>query len=107
MKKGTKKISKQIGISEALKGVIGDDLFKVTLKSLGRIYKSEGTTFKEALEKIKISGGAKVVSILTVEKDGVKHEKIINPAHTNGLFGQGSPTTREIHLKGVKQLLGL
>lgn len=83
------------------------DIFKITLKSLGRTYKSEGKTFEEAVDKIKISGGAKVTSILYLEKGPYKKEKILNGAHTNGLFGQGSPTTKLIHLKMVSQVLGV
>jgi len=79
-------------------------LYRTTLKSLGRVYKSEGVTLEEALSKIKISGGAKAVAVLKVEKDGVVKEKILNGAHTNHLFGQGSPTMREISLKWVKEL---
>ena len=80
---------------------------KIKLKCLGRNYSSEGETFDEAIDKIKISGGARVTSILTVEKDGVSKDRILNGAHTNGLFGQGSPTTKLIHLKLVKNMLGV
>lgn len=80
---------------------------KIKLKSLGRNYSAEGATFEEAVDKIKISGGARALSILTVEKDGVSKDRILNGAHTNGLFGQGSPTTKLIHLKLVKSMLGV
>ena len=93
-KKGTKKITDPTTSAQ----------YKATLKSLGRTYKSEGETLEEALSKIKISGGAKAVAVLKVEKDGVVKEKILNGAHTNHLFGQGSPTMREISLKWIKQL---
>lgn len=83
------------------------DLFHVTLKSFGRIYKSEGKTFEEAVDKIKISGGARSTSIIVVEKDDYKKERILNGSQTNGLFGQGSPTTKLIYLKGVRAILGV
>ena len=83
------------------------DVFKITLKSLGRTYKSEGKTFEEAVDKIKISGGAKAISIICLEKGLYKKEKILNGAHTNGLFGQGSPTNKLIHLKMVREVLGV
>ena len=79
-----------------------DGQYKIALKCLGRNYHSEGATFEDAISKIKISGGARALSVLTVEKDGVKKEKILNGAHTNGLFGQGSPTMRAIHFKQVR-----
>ena len=80
---------------------------KLTLKSMGRIFKSEGATFEEAVDKIKISGGARAISVITMEKDGKEIVKILNARYTNGLFGQGSPTNKLIYLKGVKQILGV
>ena len=77
---------------------------KIILKSLGRIYKSEGTTLEEALGKIRISGGAKAVAVLTVERDGVKKDKIINGRHAQQLFGNISNTAREVALKWAKQV---
>ena len=80
---------------------------KIKLKCVGRNYSAEGKTFEEAIDKIKISNGARAVSVLTVEKDGVSKDRILNGAHTQGLFGQGSPTTKLIHLKLVKNMLGV
>ncbi len=80
---------------------------KLKLKCLGRNYTAEGETFEEAISKIKISNGAKALSVLTVQDGDVKKEKILNGAHTNGLFGQGSPTTKGIHLKLVRNMLGV
>jgi len=80
---------------------------KIKLKCLGRNYKSEGKTFEEAVNKIKISNGAKAMSVISVEKGKYKKERILNGSHTNGLFGQGSPTTKLIHLKGVRAMLGV
>lgn len=80
---------------------------KITLKSLGRVFTAEGSTFEEAIGKIKISGGARALSVITIEKDGIKKDRILNARQTSGLFGQGSPSMREIHLKGVKQILGV
>jgi len=81
--------------------------YKATLKSVGREYKSEGATIEEALRKIKISGGAKAVSVLSVEHDNKRIDKILSGITTHHLFGQGSPTIREIHLSKVKQLFDL
>ena len=82
-------------------------VYKATLKSVGRTYKSEGETLEEALRKIKISGGAKAVSVLLVERGNKKIDKILSGITTHYLFGQGSPTAREIHLKKVKMLFDL
>lgn len=80
---------------------------KLTVKSVGRVFTSEGKTFEEAVDKIKIPNGARALSILTVEQGDYKKEKILNASHTNGLFGQGSPTARIIHLKSVRNMLGV
>ena len=80
---------------------------KLTLKSMGRVFQSEGKTFEEAVDKIKISGGARAISVITMEKDGKEITKILNARYTNGLFGQASPTNKLIYLKGVKQILGV
>lgn len=82
-------------------------IIKIILKSVGRTYTAEGSTFEDAVNKIKISGGANALSVLTVEQGDIRKEKILNGAHTNALFGQGSPTTKEIHLKIVKSMLGV
>ena len=64
-------------------------------------------TIEEAIRKIKISGGAMALSVITVEKDGKTITKLFNARQTNGVFGQGSPSFQAIHLKGVKARLGL
>ena len=81
--------------------------YKISLKSLGRVFKSEGVTFEEAVDKIKIPNGARALSVITIEKGKTKKTRILNARQTNGLFGQGSPTNKLIHLKGVKSILGV
>ena len=84
---------------ESIKGSVN-----VTIKCLGRIFKSEGSTVEEAINKIKIPGGTKAMSLFTVEKNGVKREKILNGRHTHQLFGNLSQTSKMIALKWVNQL---
>lgn len=81
--------------------------FKITVKSLGRVFQSEAPTFEDAVDKIKISGGSRVTSVIKLETAGKEVVKIINARYTNGLFGQGSPTMKLIHLKGIKEMLGI
>ena len=81
--------------------------YKITLKSLGRTYQGEGGTFEEALDKIKIGNGAKLTSVLIVEKDGKSKERILGGRTTGHLFGGGSPTAKQIHLKQVKMMFDL
>ena len=80
---------------------------KITIKCLGRVFKSEGITFDDAVNKIKISNGARALSVITITDGKTKKTKILNARHTNGLFGQGSPTMKSIHIKSVKQMLGI
>jgi len=80
---------------------------KAQLKSLGRTYKAEGATIEECFDKMKISGGAKATAVLTIDNNGVVKEKLLNGAHTNHLFGQGSPTSKEISLKWIKTLFDI
>ena len=92
---------------KAIKTKVFEHPVRLTLKSVGRMFKSEGKTLEDAINKIKISNGARALSVITVQKGKVIKEKILNGAHTQGLFGQGSPTTRAIHLKLLKQTLGV
>ena len=92
---------------EILEEKVSAGTYKITLKSMGRVFISEGETFDEAINKIKISGGAKSTSVIKMEKDGKEITKILNARFTNGLFGQGSPTMKSIHLKSVRAILGV
>src|SRR3990167_1990822 len=69
-------------------GLVKFNNIRITLKCLGRVYNAEGETFEEAIKKIKISGGAKALSVITVTKDGKTITKILNARQTNGVFGQ-------------------
>ena len=80
---------------------------KLTLKSMGRIFRSEAPTFEEAVDKIKISGGARSTSVLKVETGDKEIVKILNARYNNGIFWQGSPTMKFIYLKGVRAILGV
>ena len=81
--------------------------YKLTLKSLGRLYKSEGTTLKEALAGIKVMGNARAVSVLVVEKGDRRVEKIILPVLAQRYFSNGGPTMKEYALNKITELIGL
>jgi len=102
MKKGIKKIKG--GVPTNVPFRLQEINYKATLKSLGRVYKSEGATIEEAIRGIKVSGGAKVTSVLSIEHGDKKTDRIINGITAHRLFSQGSPTTREIHLSKVCML---
>ena len=81
-------------------------MYKLTFKSLGRVFKSEGETLEEAIGKVRISGGVKAVGVLSIEKDGARGERIINGRHAQQLFGNISNTAKGIGLKWAKQVFG-
>ena len=80
--------------------------YKLILKSLGRFFKSEGKTLDEALGGIKISGGAKGISVLTVVKGDRTKEIILNSGHTM-VFGEVGPTMKMIKFKQISERIGL
>lgn len=74
------------------------------LKVMGRVFTSKGKTFDEAIDKIKVSGGANAASVLEVEKEGIIRSKILNGKMAHALFGNGSPAFKQIHLQKVRAL---
>jgi len=76
----------------------------ITLKCLGRVFKAEGATLEDALKKIKISGGTRALSVLTVIQGERKRVKILPANITNQLFGYVSNTAKIIGLKYIKQI---
>jgi len=81
--------------------------YELTLKSLGRVFKSEGSTLAEALGKIKIGNGAKAMCVLTVKKGDQTRERIINGNYAHRLFSEVGPTMKEIAIKKVTELIGI
>ena len=80
---------------------------KLTLKSVGRIYKSEGETLEEALRKIKITGGAKAMCVLRVEKGDLVKERIMNGNIAHKAFGEMGPTMKDFAIRKMVELIGL
>lgn len=77
---------------------------KASLKVLGRVFESQGNTIDEVLSNFNTDGWVKGAGVLTVEKDGVKREKIIAGNHIKNIFGMASGTMREVSLKWVRSL---
>lgn len=84
-----------------------NDIYNISIKSNGRTFTSEGKTLEEAINKIKISGGAKVVSVMTVKKGDKQKEKILSPHIAHRLFGNSSPTMKIMALKKATELFDL
>ena len=107
---GRKLGSKNKSIVQGGKNLSSNSLYKATLKTVGRTFTTVGKTPEEAIGKIKISGGAKAISVLTVEtvgKDGRKQEKILSGATSHALFSDVGPTMKLIHLKKTLALFDL
>ena len=51
-------------------------VYKIKLKCVGRNYSAEGKTFEEAVDKIKISGGARALSVILKKERGADIAKI-------------------------------
>jgi hypothetical protein len=88
------------------KELVGEP-YKLTVKSLGRVFKSEGSTLEEALGKIKIGNGAKAMCVLTVERGDQRKERIINAHYAHKLFSEVGLTMKMFALKQVNALVGL
>jgi len=80
--------------------------YELTVKSVGRVFKSEGSTLEEALGKIKIGNGAKSMCVLTVKKGNQIKERIINGIYAHRLFSEVGPTMKGIAMKKVTELIG-
>ena len=81
--------------------------YELTVKSVGRVFKSEGDTLGEALGRIKIGNGAKAMCVLTVKKGDQTKERIINGMYAHKLFSEVGPTMKMIAIKKVTELVGL
>ena len=80
-------------------------LYNLTVKVLGKLHTSNGKTLEEAIEKLKIRN-AKGMSVWTVEKGGVKREKIIPASVTFRLFNS-SGFSKDVARKQFNTLIGL
>ena len=79
--------------------------YKAYIKVLGKTYEASGESTADALSKL-TPKNCKGRGILTVEKDGVKKERILMPMIVFRLFNtQG--LSREIALKNASLLFGL
>lgn len=81
-------------------------LYKASLKIFGKYFRGEGRTALEAVQAIK-PGVAKGMSVLTLEKDGVKKEQVLSRFITANLFGGGSPMRNELAIKLFLQTVKL
>lgn len=92
MKKTTKKAKK-----------VETTPYKVSIKVLGKTIESTGNTVSEALSKFNERNVKGVRSIVIVEHDGIRKERILMPLQTNRFFNSHG-LTKEIQLKNVSLL---
>lgn len=79
-----------------------DPIYTVSMKVLGQTYSAKGATVVDAL-KLLVIKNPKGKTIMTVEKGGIKKEKIIMPFILTRLFAS-SRISREIALKNTSLL---
>jgi hypothetical protein len=74
--------------------------FTASIKILGKVYKADGATVKEAIENLKVGKVAKGVSLLTVTKGKISKDKVLPAPQTFRLFSP-SKLMRELAIKNV------
>ena len=77
--------------------------YLASIKILGKVYNSTGSTALEAIENLKPDGKCAGTSILSVSKGDVKRDKIIPAFQTFRIFSK-SKMMRELGLRGVSSL---
>lgn len=80
-----------------------ENIFSASIKVLGKVYESTGSTVSEALTNLRPLGVAKGVSLLSVFKGDVRKDKILNNFQTFRLFN-GGRVTREVALRNTSLL---
>ena len=100
--KGVKNKSKKVEVVVN----IPESSFIGSVKLGGRLYQATGSTFEDLISNLHVGSWAKGVSVLTIEKDGVKREKLVSSRHTQLLFGMTSPTMKQFSIKWMKQYYG-
>ncbi len=76
--------------------------YRVSINVLGKTYTVEGDTVISALEKLNVES-AKGKSILSVERNGIKKEKILMPNQTYRLL-KTLGLSRSVAIKNVSLL---
>ena len=79
---------------------VQDAVFSASVISFGKTFTATGTSVSEAIQNIKCPN-AKGKSILILEHNGKKQEKVLAHPMTARLFGAASPTIKAIILKQV------
>lgn len=86
--------------SNYIEETINNPIYTASIKILGQIYTSKGSSPREAIENLKVGNVAKGVSILSIIKGDRKQDKILTAPQTFKLFS-ASKLMREITLKQV------
>jgi hypothetical protein len=79
------------------------DEYKVSVKVLGKTHEQTGISVSEALNKFNIRNVKGVRSILIVEHNGNKKERILMPMQTNRLFNSYG-LMKEVQIKNCATL---
>lgn len=79
--------------------------YLLSVKCMGKLWKSEGDTLENAIANLGINY-AKGMGVWTVEKDGVKREKVVRPIINMRLFNSRG-LMRDVVLKQFKLMFNL
>ena len=80
--------------------------YSATIKILGKMFTSTGSTALEAIENLAQEGKCAGGSVLTITKGDEKREKILPAFQTFRLFSK-SKMMRQLALKGVSSLFNI
>lgn len=81
-------------------------LYQAKVMILGRWYEASGSTVSESIANLKPNGVVKGKSILSVESDGKRVERVLTPYATVRLFSPAK-ITREIALKNTSLMFAV
>lgn len=79
--------------------------YTVYLKNLGQLHEAQGESVAEALTKLAVKN-PKGMSILTLSRDGLEQQRIINNTQTQRLFSPNR-ITREVAIKNISIRFGV
>lgn len=82
------------------------ETYSATIKILGKVYKSEGESVREAIENLKPEGKCTCMSVLSIFKGDVRKDKVL-PSHQTYRLFSSSKMIRELALKNVSNLFNL
>lgn len=94
------------GRPKGSKNKLKPDVIRSQVVIFGKTFTAKGKTVEEAIRNLR-PDFARGPSVLTLERGGVKKDRLLNRMLTTRLFGPTSDLTKEIAIHQVSQLFGL